>query len=129
MVGNSSTDLAMSQLRAAPDKSNGLEFPMVPEMAANSADTTLVTRNMRARQLRSLVNFGRLYLLYGVIFLQVVIFLTEMIMNQFIHSLLLLADAYHHLFNALNCGLLVVSLKVSEIEGFRNVDLLQHAPP
>lgn len=54
----------------------------------------------------------RLYLLYGIIILQTVIFISEIIIDQMVHSMLILADAYHHLFNSFNAILLVVCYKV-----------------
>nr|XP_027201124.1 zinc transporter 1-like [Dermatophagoides pteronyssinus] len=55
----------------------------------------------------------RLYLLYGIIILQTVIFISEIIIDQMVHSMLILADAYHHLFNSFNAILLVVCYKIS----------------
>lgn len=54
----------------------------------------------------------RLFLLYTVIVLQFVIFVTELITDQFLHSLLILTDSYHHLFNTCNGILLVLTFKV-----------------
>ena len=55
----------------------------------------------------------RLFLLYGIIILQLSIFITELITDQLTHSLLILTDAYHHLFIACNAILLVLCFKVS----------------
>lgn len=57
----------------------------------------------------------RLYFLYGIIVIQLGIFITELITDQFIHSLLILTDAYHHLFNACNAILMVLCFKVSKM--------------
>lgn len=54
----------------------------------------------------------RLYLLYGIIVLQSLIFVAEMVIDQMLHSVMIQADAYHHLFNAFNAILLVVCYKV-----------------
>lgn len=55
----------------------------------------------------------RLYLLYGIIVLQSFIFVAEVVIDQMLHSVLILADAYHHLFNSFNAILLVVCYKVN----------------
>ena len=57
-------------------------------------------------------NSPRLFLLYGIVILQATIFLTELITDQFTHSLLILTDSYHHLFNTCNAILLIVCYKV-----------------
>lgn len=70
----------------------------------------------------------RLYLLYGIIILQTVIFLSEMIIDQMVHSMLILADAYHHLFNSFNAILLVVCYKVFVFRIFFFVILIIFSP-
>ncbi|KAI2811455.1 hypothetical protein BLOT_002631 [Blomia tropicalis] len=62
----------------------------------------------------------RLYFLYGIIVIQLGIFITELITDQFIHSLLILTDAYHHLFNACNAILMVLCFKISNQVSVKN---------
>ena len=77
-----------------------------------SAVTTTTTAQLNDNNNDSRRSPPRLYLLYGIIILQTVIFLSEMIIDQMVHSMLILADAYHHLFNSFNAILLVVCYKV-----------------
>ncbi|XP_075590087.1 uncharacterized protein LOC124498080 [Dermatophagoides farinae] len=78
-----------------------------------SAVTTTTTAQLNDNNNDSRRSPPRLYLLYGIIILQTVIFLSEMIIDQMVHSMLILADAYHHLFNSFNAILLVVCYKIS----------------
>lgn len=55
---------------------------------------------------------SKMVLLYVAILFQLAIFVTEMVVDQFLHSLLVLADAYHHLFNICNGILMVLCFKV-----------------
>lgn len=62
------------------------------------------------------VDSPRLYLLYGIVILHMTIFATELLVDFMTHSVLILTDCYHHLFNACNALLLVVSFRVRNFE-------------
>lgn len=62
----------------------------------------------------------RLYLLYGIFILQLTIGVTEVIVDNLTHSVLILTDGYHHLFNACNAFLLVLSFKISTESTVKN---------
>lgn len=76
---------------------------LVPEVHNHNHHSTVVIKE----------NSPRLFLLYGIVILQATIFITELITDQFTHSLLILTDSYHHLFNACNAILLIVCYNVS----------------
>ncbi|KAI7696113.1 hypothetical protein SSS_02330 [Sarcoptes scabiei] len=62
----------------------------------------------------------QIYLLCAVTFIQIIIFLSEMIIDQMVHSVMILTDAYHHLFNTFNAILLVVCYKISNQKTIKN---------
>lgn len=93
-----------------------------------SAVTTTTTAQLNDNNNDSRRSPPRLYLLYGIIILQTVIFLSEMIIDQMVHSMLILADAYHHLFNSFNAILLVVCYKVFVFRIFFFVILIIFSP-